>query len=96
MNDDSSLTRIEEEKEWFWTRLQILIFMTGTWTVEFTSWRASNQYEVFLIADALKLLCSVTIFAIFITKKNVQIAVIQKYSSIRDKGENYSFNNPTI
>lgn len=91
--DDVSQAKFELEKEWFFTRLLIFLFMAGTWTVEFIAWKANNQYEVFLIADALKLLCSITIFTIFITKRNVQVAIIRKYSSLRNKSENLSFNN---
>lgn len=92
--DDVSQAQFEMEKEWFFTRLLIFLFMAGTWTIEFIAWKADNQYEVFLIADALKLLCSTTIFTIFITKNNVQVAIIRKYSSFRNRGESYSFNNP--
>lgn len=92
--DDVGRSRFLKESEWLWTRTMIFVLMAGTWSVEFITWKADNQYEVFLIGDALKLLCSSTIFILLITKSNVQVAIIKLISSFRDKDEHFSFSNP--
>lgn len=89
-------TKFELEKEWLWTRLSIFVFTSVTTIVELVSWRANNEYEVFVIADAIKFLCAFGVFTIIATKSDIQSLLTKKYNSIINKSERLEFVNNSV
>lgn len=88
---DDEQNKYDQETQWFWLRFQIMAILLGTFPVEILSLQSESVFEIFLIADTLKLFCSIIIFAILIVGKNdVVLLLIEKYSEIRSNcGGNY-------
>lgn len=85
--------KFEDEREWLWIRILIFFLATTTAFIELVSWRADNQYEIYILADAIKLFYSLTILVIFVTKENIKILLIKKYHVLRNKSERLEFIN---
>jgi hypothetical protein len=88
--------KFEVEKEWLWLRLKLFFFTSITTFIELVSWRADNEYEIYLIADSIKLLCSVAIFTIIATKENIQALLLKKFGAITNKSERLEFVNNSV
>lgn len=88
--------KFESEKEWLWINLMIFFFTSITTFIELVSWRADNEYEIYLIADVIKLLCSFAIFILFVTKNDIRSLLTKKYEEMTGKSERLEFINNSV
>lgn len=81
----SERSKLDYDKEWFWSFFSLLEIMAITWFVEIAEENSRSRYieEYIIPIDLVKLHTSVNIFVIFVMKENVQLLISKKYRTFQ-------------
>lgn len=75
------INKFEEEKQWYWSFLILLLIMLIIWSTEIVLWK-ENDISCSMISDLIKILSSFNIFVIFLFKESVKTILYDRFGSI--------------
>lgn len=78
---NSEINKFEEEKQWYWSFLILLLIMLIIWSTEIVLWK-ENDISCSMISDLIKILSSFNIFVIFLFKESVKTILYDRFGSI--------------